>query len=423
MDISDYILQIFPKEIATDIIIYGFIYFLLVFYGTKQWENYTGFEKVIFSAMTGGVVWYFFIQPISIFFAILSVFLSGSIDINYDRSQQLFIFLIIFLYLIIWRITYNKPLRDNDHFLNFIKYFIEKLIIFVFFTNGFLLFVFTYLQIIDYMQLFSSYIILYFVNLIIFYCIFLYTFGKDIPYISNNYPKLILNIQKFKSILLENETKIKYLKYIVLFSLILLVGYISDTPYQLKEEKNTSVEVQRIDLRENNENLTGFLDVEQNYTIFFRHLPWIKFKPDISLTNGIYYYKESNYTVSGEYVFVNGTSWKTVNISLKGRKYETNVPKIYEIEKIDLNETIQVWNIRFFNQYDNGIKIHQIVIGNDEKLKLLDFKKYLMSFDVEKLDENIKIQQTSNLTIDKLRVWDNYISSNHSITLFFEKTK
>lgn len=67
MDIIDLLTVILPKDIYQAIIIFGFIYFLLIFYGSEQWKEYSDFEKVIFSILSGYVVWVLFIFPISFF--------------------------------------------------------------------------------------------------------------------------------------------------------------------------------------------------------------------------------------------------------------------------------------------------------------------------------------------------------------------
>ena len=153
MDISDYILRIFPTEIATEIVIYGFIYFLLIFYGTNQWKNrFTDFDKVIFSVMTGGVVWYFFIFPISFFLNTLSVFEKPEIKYS-DLFQYAYLFYIIFAYLLIWRLTLNKPLKEDKYLFLKTKHLILGIIIFIFIVDIILIFIFELSNYTEYVQL------------------------------------------------------------------------------------------------------------------------------------------------------------------------------------------------------------------------------------------------------------------------------
>ena len=87
MDISLEILTtLLPNETYPLIIFSGVVYFILIFYGTKQWEKYSDFDKVVFSVILGGFVWWFFILPISIFVFTLNVFQKPEIIIPNDFS-------------------------------------------------------------------------------------------------------------------------------------------------------------------------------------------------------------------------------------------------------------------------------------------------------------------------------------------------
>lgn len=74
------------------------------------------------------------------------------------------------------------------------------------------------------------------------------------------------------------------------------------------------------------------------------------------------YREYPNYTFKGEYeVIINGSQWNNVNVSLNGKKRDNNITRFYKIEKNNLNETVQRWDIIFSNPYDIMLKFMKLI--------------------------------------------------------------
>lgn len=206
MDISDIITQIFPKDILPHSIIYGFVYFLLIFYGTeKQWGKYSSFEKTVFSVMSGGFVWLFFIFPTSYFLASLGIFQKELDIIDTDLFWYAkIIYFIILLYLLTWRLIFsNQPLRDNKTFFEITKYLVVAIIYILFIANFFIFLTINFSEYREYVlyPVFSLFYSFVFIGL--FYLVFLEIYGEKIityPEIDNFSNKLNLKIEKIQNI-------------------------------------------------------------------------------------------------------------------------------------------------------------------------------------------------------------------------------
>jgi len=418
----DILTVLLPTEVYQLIIFSGIIYFVLFFYGTNQWEKYTEFDKVVFSVIFGGFVWYFFILPISIFVFTLNVFQKPEIIIPNDFSKySYFIYFILAFYLIYWRLfkINNRPLRDNNNFLKFTELLIGATISVIAVIDCVLLVAFslsTYQEQLVYILL----SILSLVLLIFLYKIFLKIFplNKKFFQYSDNLPYLNL---------LKNKNLSALLIIIIMFVGAFFIGtYYLKTTSQFIDEKSTGLEIPRIETWKYRNNLSGIFDVEQYYTIKFLYIPWIKIKSNISLIDiyGKPYREYPNYTFRGEYeVIINGSRWSNVNVSLKGKKLDNNITRFYKIEKNNLNETVQRWDIIFSNPYDLYVKIYEIDIEKDNQFnQFINYNITNLRFNKEALDEILRNpQDQETVSIKDVGVRHNSLNLNQSITLFFSK--
>lgn len=430
MDISDILVVILPKDIYQIIIFYGFIYFLLIFYGSEQWKSYSSFEKVGFSIMSGYVVWVFFVFPISFFTHTLNIFQHELPEIKYaDLYQYIYIFSHISIYLFIWKLLFsNKPLRDNKTFFNFTKYLIIAIIV-IFFTADYLfmaaLLFSGYQEYIGY----SIYSFLYLCATIIFYMIFLEIYGEKIIEISKIdgwISFIVLKAQYLENLITKNKKRnLRILGVIVIIVVIAaLFGgkYYLKTTTQFIDERSTKLEIPRLEREIYRDNITGYFDVVQNYKITFRLIPWVKFSPNISFSDesGKPYDPERNYNLKGDYITINGSSWNTTNVTLYGKRHEDNLPKIYNITKKYFNDSIEVWDINFIDPYEFGIVIRQVSFKRDNQLEYINH-----SINNLITDENGKIQLDNDvITFNDIVVSGNRGKSgyaNQSIAIYFKK--
>ncbi|NJD77356.1 MAG: hypothetical protein FIB08_09720 [Candidatus Methanoperedens sp.] len=426
MDILDILTVTLPKDIYQFIIVYGFAYFLLIFYGTKQWDKYSSFEKVVFSVLSGYVVWVFFVFPISFFMNTLDVFQRELSDIKYtDLYKYLYIFNYIFAYLIVWRLLFSKqPLRDNKIFFKFTKYLITAILIIFFMADYLYLVSFTFSEYQEYLG-YAMYSFFYLLAISIFYLIFLEIYGEKFIIISkikkdNSFKNLYCRLIFLKYIILKREKKIKQLIvgiFIIVVIAFLFIGYYSlKTTTQLEEEEPDRLIIDSMFITRANRTVSGDFFVRQNYSVKFGAIPWVKIKPNITLKNSLD--EPTNlYPFRGDYLLINNSRFNTTNIILYGKKEISNLPNsyFYELEISSLNDTVQKWDIIFNNSYNYTIEINEAIIDPMRELKFINYSRNNLSLgDVINEDQRIIIR----------RVWIapdlSKIYSNRSISLFFE---
>lgn len=417
----DILTAILPKEIYP-VIVFGILYFLLIFGGSNRWKEYRNIEIGIFSAASGLVVLFFFVIPISFFLIKLKVFQDELVITINDFFQHsdvfLIMFVVVFAYLIIWKLKSNKPLCDYGYFKDFTQLSIIRftcvlalvdLAFFVAFSFS------TYEEQLRYIMVSFFLLILFGVSL---YLIFLKTV-LELP-IDNENLSVYLRRGLFSKFISENKKWIISILLIIFISSALTGLYLFKTTVGPAEnDKQTGLEIPIIDTKwSSNRNLDGYFIVEKNYTITFGLIPWTKFKPDnISLMDkhGDPYYISPNYRLSGEYVIIKNSRRNTINVIIKGKNYDNALPKIYNISKKEFNETVQIWNVNFTTPYDFDIKIDDFVIAKDKQLKLIDHKmNNIPAF-------NIKFnEEPDNIFISEVELKKH--EQNQSITLIFNKT-
>ncbi len=415
MEIIDVLTVLLPTEIYQLIIFSGIIYFILFFYGTKQWERYTEFDKVAFSVIFGGFVWYFFILPISIFMFILNIFHKPEIIIQNDFPiYSYIIYFILALYLIVWRLflANNKPLRDNNTFLRFTELLIAATILSIALVDYTLYVAFFFSTYQEHL----TYILISIISLPAFLVILYYTFLKIFPvndYFfpnSDKLPYLDLVLEKLKN------KKLWTFMVIIISVVAALIGtYFLRTTSQMEEEPNRLV-IEDLYINLPNVNLTGTFFVTQNYTIKFGLIPWAKIELNISSADGSDKTKTSDYNFSGNYLYIKNLSWNTINVKAYGWKKEYNISKFHTLKITDLNNTIQRWEINFYNPHPYDIDINEVVIEKGGQLKFINYSKELSG----EVADNPTDHRMIIKHVELPKYW-NTKYANYSITLFFEK--
>lgn len=414
MDTLDILTVLLPTEINQITIFFGIIYFILIFYGTKQWKDYSEFDKVVFSVIFGGFVWYFFILPISIFVFTLNVFQKPEIIIPNDFSKySYFIYFILAFYLIWWRLlkTNNRPLRDNNTFLKVTELLIVVTILLVALMDYALFVAFSFSTYQEHLGYIMASVISLVIFLLPLYCIFLKIFPINETFFSysNKLPDL--------NFILKNK-KLWALMILLISVVAALAGtYFLKTTTQLVDEKTNRLIIDDIFINRDHLNISGDYYVEQNYSIKFGLIPWTKMRPNITLRDSLDNPTNANYNFDGGYLLINNSRWfNTTNVILYGRKKD-NVPPFYTLKIKDLNETNQRWDIIFYTNYTYDIDIYAV---NIEKGNLR-----LINYTTDNLALNEVVNNPTDHYIVLKHVWfakywlPQY--ANHSITLFFEK--
>lgn len=425
MDVLDLITTILPKDILPQIITYGLFYFLLIFYGTEKWEKYTGFEKVIFPAIIGGVVWYFLVVPISFFLTMLHVFQNELPQIKFSDlyPNGIFLLYLIFMYMLIWRlIQNNKPLFDNNTFFNFTKYSILAIGIILTIADYTLLIAFLFSEYKEYLFYMETSILFSLGIIFLFYPLFLTLYGQKIT--TSQIDDFLTTLKSMETLLKTKISRYKTYKKKALFIIfiIILIGasftgiYLLKTTTLINEEKPDVLLIPDMFIDRPNGILSGDLYVWQNYSIRFGLIPYAKIKPNISFRNRLGENTVSDYNFSGDYLLIKNSSWNTINVIFYGRKEETNISQFHTLDIKDLNDTSQIWDIRFNNPYSFDIEINSASIDKHKQLKLINSKKNNLRF-MEIIDD----PDNSHIIIKQLGLPHEEIYPNQSITLFFEK--
>lgn len=126
-----YFINLFFGDMSKEILmlssIFGYIFFFLYFYGTKEWEKFSEIDKIFFSLLFGFVTYYFLLLPIFNIFTVTYnfIFYTGEKGITNPLSNESihrFGFLFLLGYLIQSRKNFKVPLFEC-------KRFHEKLIV------------------------------------------------------------------------------------------------------------------------------------------------------------------------------------------------------------------------------------------------------------------------------------------------------
>lgn len=421
MEYFDILTEILPEEVYKSILISGVIYFLLIYYGTKQWGKFSEFDKVIFSVISGTIVYYLLVFPISLLKISLNIF-SNYIFFN-DNDLVLYskiTILFIILYLAYIRFyNDNKPLRHDKIFLNS-TILLDIIIIIVFIINYMLL---VSSMFITYKEILALFILTFIFSS--FILLFRATFSKIFTK-KEELPTYIKKEFTLKPLILKNK-KWAISSMIIISVLAALIGmYFLNPTYELVYHNEDRLEITDLDVNRGG-NITvlpwGNFKITQTYRIKYQYIPWVNVKSNISLVDyyGRPYKEQENHLFKvNNNVIINGSRWSTLNASLIGMKH-TNLPQIYTIEKKNVNKSHQIWNINFTNPYEFYIKIYRLNIIKDEQLKLINYKINNLDFDQEKLDESTKNPIDKNIiTINDVGIWGKNVYPNQSITLFFE---
>ncbi len=413
--ISSIIMNIFPAEIAYGIIIMGFLIFFLYFYGTEEWKSFSDLEKIIFSIATGWLLWFILILPISMGIETLKLFFTYTTDVNiYNKSINNFygFSIYIFIYFLVWRLNSNTPLFCNKEFVNATTNLIKISIVILYPLLIFFYFSFYSSKYIIFIQYSVERIEAVMLLLLSLYFIFLKIHGNLKFNLENKYLTELENHLSLKlnsiNTSLKNLLTTKHLLIIitVLILIFSFIGYIIGYIFYNSSVDNEEMTKVRLEIpilpldKSSYGNLSGSLYYDDQFELKFGLIKWVYIPRDFTITEA--YNKDDpskKYNFSGNFVVLSGDN--KVNVTLIGNQ-EINVDKnFYNLEKEYINHT-QIWNISF-NRMEYEIYINEIIIKSPENLKLIDSKKHGLSFDKERLDENLN-KSMRDFTINKVEI-------------------
>ena len=397
---------------------------MLFFYGSKQWkEEFSSFEKLVLPLMMGGAVYYLITVPISVFFGILKLFQNGVTQLNPLLYTDT-IFYIVLFYLAIWRLVFsNCSLKENNNFFNITKYLIKATISTISIVNFILLLAFIFSDYLDFLiHILVSYVLLFL--LVVLYFFFLEFYGQKSVLKPQEIDAIFIYLKstscRLKDITSKNKTNINR-ALLIIFIFILIAApiggtYLLKTSVQLVKEETHMLVIDNLFFNRQNSGISGDLYVWHNYSIEFGLIPWMKFKPNISLENRHGENINSKYNLSGDRLLIKNTSWNTIYVNLYGKKEMHDIPQFYTLNINDSNETYPQWELKFNNPYPYDVEIDHINFDKNQQLKLIKVDKNNL-----RLNEIIGDINEPHMTIIKVRLPHGDIYPNQSITLFFEK--
>ena len=360
--VNDIIMDIFPTEIAFGIVIVGFGIFFLYFFGTDEWKGFSDLEKIIYSIITGWLLWFFVIYPISMGYETFNLLFKDTNDIDiFIKTIGNFKFyaFVIFVCFFVGRICSDSPLSKKKEFVNLTSRIIITTIP-ILFSLLILLLVSFYFTSFKYP---IESLINRFLATIYLFIILYFIFSK----VSGN-----LNLEfPLKKYLVENvDSNKKIIRLLVgLFVLFIViacfVGYFFYDPQVVdKKFEITRLEIPVVQINNNsNVNLSGSLFIENEIEVNFGLVKWVYIPRNFTILEA--YNTDNNsikYSFSENEVIIKGNG--KLNITLNGTK-ETKVNiNLYNITEENLNEDFQRFFISFNNPYKYNIFIKQIYLNN-----------------------------------------------------------
>ena len=420
--VSGIIMEMFPTEIAYGIIIVGFGIFFLYFFGTEEWKGFSDLEKIIYSIITGWLLWFIVIYPILIGYETLKLFFSYTdyTDIFNKTIGNFNVFAgLIFTYFFIGRLLSDTALFKNEMFVKITSYLISIIIIilyplFIFLAVSFQSTSYGYFAQ-ELVNRTSRIMILLAGLLIIFLKI---NSIKSVTFLDELKKELSLKFNSIKYIF-EKLNSIRNITIILILFILgsYYTGFLFFNP-SVDDEKNFKVTKLEIPILWNEKNsygnLSGSLVIENQVEVSFGWIKWVYIPQNFTIEEAYNTENKSKkYELSGNRVVSRGN--EKANITIKGTQ-EINVDKnLYNFTIEYFNDT-QIWNLSFINPYQYQIEIKELVIVNPKKLKLIKWntneyvsiKGAILNYEINKSFSKL----TSGITIPP----DN---SKKTISLYF----
>ncbi|MCK4798364.1 MAG: hypothetical protein KAT05_13370, partial [Spirochaetes bacterium] len=379
--VSGIIREIFPTEIAYGIIIVGFGIFFLYFFGTDEWGDFSDLEKIIYSIITGWLLWFIVIYPISMGYETLKLYFTYTnyTDISDKTIGNFNVFAsLIFMYFFIGRLLSDTPLFKNKDFIKLTHYLILFIIIILYTSQIFIFFSFQPTQYGFFAQELENRTLIIIILLANLWIIFLKVNGNlkfdSMTFFDEIKNKLCLKFNSNKHIF-EKLNSIRNISIILILFVLgsYLTGYmffnpsVADKNFEIKK-----LEIRILPIDKNfDEELPGSLFIENQVEVSFGWVKWVYIPQYFTINKAYNTDNESKkYKISGNGVVIRGN--ETENITIEGYQKINVSNNFYNFTIEDLNDT-QIWNISFINPYQYDIKIKELVIRNPKDLKLIEW--------------------------------------------------
>jgi len=375
--IEEIIFGFFNKEVLIYVIPIGYLIFLLYFYGSTKWKEFSDFDKISFSILTSFIIVYLIAYPISSYSTIIHnifIFESESNIISPNQSQiiQTYVsyLIIIVAILSMIKIFSNGSLYENEKIYSSISYIFLSTILVLIIILFFLLISF-------YVSGFFDYFIYIYISTfwtIVLLMVFLLIYSS----IHKNFKSSIDKIDEIDIVNKLNYKKLKYYHILmimmilfILFSVVvglILFKPIIDENGQLIKEIN----IDNLPVSERSRNVNAENIIEKDYIVKTKLIPWVKIDTNITLKSARGevdgYYTE--YDIDSSNFTAIDCSKKT-NITVRGTEkfYITN-ELTYEINHPSFENNTEIINLTLKNNVPAIIKIRDTEILINENYYL-----------------------------------------------------
>lgn len=381
--IEDIIFGFFNKEVLIYVIPIGYLIFLLYFYGSTKWKEFSDFDKISFSILTSFIIVYLIAYPISSYSTIIHnifIFESESNIISPNQSQiiQTYVsyLIIIVAILSMIKIFSNGSLYENEKIYSSISYIFLSAILVLIIILFFLLISFYVSGFFDYfiyiyISTFGT-IVLLIIFLLIYFSIHK-NFKNPIDKI-NNYIEDKLNCNKLKHIYIIVIIIILFILFSVVFGLLLFKPIIIENGQQLEE-----INIDYLPVSKPSRNVNAEMEFDKYYIVKTRLIPWVKIDTNLTLkrAGGEVDGNNTEYDIDGSNFIAIDCSKKT-NVTVCGIEefYITN-ELTFEINHPTFENNTEIINLTLKNNVPTIIEIEtiEILVNENYSLSEDDFAK------------------------------------------------
>jgi hypothetical protein len=392
----------FNTKLVSYILISGFLIFTLYYSGSPKWDKFTDFDKISFSVLTGVLLFYFVIVPISwLYIYYTDFFMHNYHSFTYTSEEVIEIYknislMLVTIVFIVKYVSKNSLYENND----FHEYSVKGVYL-IFFIICILFAITTIsLAISDYSQYSITFFGLFIlIAIVFFFFIVIYTSTHNNLkfYLLDDGLRLAENLEdKKKSVLM---TLLLLTIVSAVFGLIFFNVSISEKGETLNEIQINSLNFSEDSSMGGYEVLTKVYDIKMPYLI-----PWTRISFDHRINAAYTTYDNSLYTV--KHPFTNNRNLHYIYVNKTSRRLNLNV--VYEdsfgFERDDLikatleqNNSTKFINVSYTNNMGSNVIIDSVFIPINSSFYLRN-EDFLKSKFIEGTgtDLGIYLTNTSN---------------------------
>lgn len=326
--IEEIIFGFFNKEVLIYVIPIGYLIFLLYFYGSTKWTEFSDFDKISFSILTSFVIVYLIAYPISLSSTIIHnffIFEGETNIISPDQNQiiQTYVYYLIIIVAVLFIIkAFSKSsLYENEKIYNFIFYIILffmlvfTMVTFFFFMS---LYVSGYSDYFKHLYASTFYTIVLLILFLLIYSSIHKKFKSPIDKI-NSYMEDKLNSKNLKYNYMIISMIILFILFSVVVGLILFKPIIIENGQQLEE-----INIDYLPVSERSRNVNAENTIDKYYIVKTKLIPWVKIDTNLTL-------KRARGEVDGNYTEydIDGSNFTAIDCSKKTNITVSGIEEIY----------------------------------------------------------------------------------------------